>query len=107
MDLHHVLIDPVTTEKSTMLSDKGKYVFIINKAATKIDVKKAMKLIYDADVSKVTVTPIRPKSRYVGRNVFLKRRTMKKATITIKGGKTIDITKFKDSKKSKSKPKNK
>lgn len=103
MDLNQVLKDPVTTEKSTMLSDKGKYVFIINKFATKVDVKNAMKAIYDADVEKVTITPIMPKSRYVGRRIFMKRKPMKKATITIKGGKSIDITKFKDSKKSKSK----
>jgi len=105
MDLNQVLKDPVTTEKSTMLSDKGKYVFIINKHATKVDVKNAMKLIYGADVSKVTITPVQPKSRYVGRNVHLKRKFGKKATITIRDGKSIDITKFKDSKKSKSKPK--
>lgn len=105
MDLNQVLQDPVTTEKSTMLSDKGKYVFIINKQATKVDVKRAMKAIYDAEVEKVTITPIQPKSRYVGRNIYMKRRPMKKATITIKGGKSIDITKFKDSKKSKPKKK--
>ncbi len=103
MDLNQVLKDPVTTEKSTMLSDKGKYVFIIDKNATKVDVKNAVKSIYGADVEKVTVTPIRPKTRYMGRSIFVKRKPMKKAVFTIKGGKSIDITKFKDTKKSKSK----
>ena len=105
MDLHHVLLEPITTEKSTMLSDKGKYVFLINKQATKVDVKNAIKLIYGEDVAKVAITPIRPKSRYVGRNIFQKRREMKKATITTKGGKAMDITKFKDTKKPKPKKK--
>jgi large subunit ribosomal protein L23 len=107
MDLHNVLVEPITTEKSTQLQEKAQYVFKINKHATKIDVKKAVKLIYGADVAKVTITPTRPKSRYVGRNVMLKRREGKKAVFSMKDGKTIDITKFVDAKKSKSKPKKK
>lgn len=98
----HTIIEPITTEKSTMLSDKGKYVFKIRKDATKVDVKKAIKSIYGVDVSKVTVTYTPPKTRLAkGRHVYEKRSLSKKATVTIKDGKTIDITKFKDSKKSK------
>lgn len=105
MDLHSVLLEPITTEKSTQLQEKAQYVFKINKAATKVDVKNAVKLIYGADVNKVTINFIRPKSRFVGRNVFLKRRETKKATFSLKDGKTLDITKFVDSKKSKPKKK--
>ena len=105
MDLHNVLVEAITTEKSTRLQDKAIYVFKINKHATKVDVKKAVKLIYGGDVAKVTITPTKPKSRFVGRNVFLKRRAGKKATFSMKEGKTIDITKFVDSKKPKPKKK--
>ena len=98
----YTIIEPITTEKSTMLSDKGKYVFRIRKDATKIDVKNAIKSIYGADTEKVTITYIRPKKRLAkGRHLYEKRGLAKKATVTIKGGKNIDITKFKDSKKSK------
>ncbi|MFC1600414.1 50S ribosomal protein L23 [Patescibacteria group bacterium] len=105
MDLHSVLIEPITTEKSTMLQDKATYVFKINKHATKIDVKKAIKLIYGGEVDTVRITRTQPKSRYVGRNLFLKRRMGKKAVFKMKDGKTIDITKFVDKKKSKPKKK--
>ena len=98
----HTIIEPITTEKSTMLSDKGKYVFRIRRDATKVDVKNAVKSVYGADVSKVTISYIRPKTRLArGRHVYEKRGLSKKATVTIKDGKSIDITKFKDSKKSK------
>lgn len=98
----HTIIEPITTEKSTMLSDKGKYVFKIRKEATKVDVKNAIRSIYGADVSKVTISYIRPKTRLAkGRHVYEKRSLGKKATVTIKGGKNIDITKFKEPKKSK------
>lgn len=100
MKVYQTIIEPVTTEKSTMLSDKGKYVFKIKKDATKVDVKKAIKAIYDADVEKVTITYTKPKTRLMrGRKLMVKRNPSKKATVTIRGGKTIDITKFKEPKK--------
>jgi large subunit ribosomal protein L23 len=96
MNVYTTIIEPITTEKSTLLSDKGKYVFRVVKTATKIDVKKAIKAIYDADVSKVNITYIQPKTRLMkGRHLMTKRRLGKKATVTIKDGKTIDVTKFK------------
>ncbi|MCD6109166.1 50S ribosomal protein L23 [bacterium] len=98
----HTIIGPITTEKSTMLSDKGKYVFKIRKDSTKIDVKNAIKTIYGVDTKKVTITYIRPKSRLAkGKHMYEKRKLAKKATVTIKDGKNIDITKIKNSKKSK------
>lgn len=96
----HTIIEPITTEKSTMLSDKGKYVFKVRKDSTKIDVKNAVKSIYGADTEKVTISYTQPKKRLArGKYVFEKRGLSKKATVTIKGGKSIDITKFKDSTK--------
>lgn len=98
----HTIIEPITTEKSTMLSDKGKYVFRIRKDATKVDVKNAIKSIYGAETSKVAISYIRPKTRLArGRHLYEKRGLGKKATVTIKDGKSIDVTKFKDFKKSK------
>lgn len=95
------IIEPITTEKSTMFSDKGKYVFKVRRDATKIDVKNAIKSIYGADTEKVAITYTQPKTRLAkGRHVYQKRGLSKKAIVTIKDGKNIDVTKFKDSKKS-------
>lgn len=106
MDLYSVIKEPVTTEKSTMLSDKGKYAFKIDPWATKIDVKNAIKELYGVDVEKVTITTIVHKTRLVGgRNVIEKRKQGKKAVVTVKGKKTIDINKFKDIKKESTKKK--
>lgn len=102
MKAYQTIIEPITTEKSTILSDKGKYVFKIRKNSTKVDVKKAIKAIYDTDVEKVTISYVKPKTRLVrGRHLMVKRNPLKKATVTIKNGKTIDITKFKEPKKKK------
>jgi len=102
MNPYEVIKDPITTEKSTMLSDKGKYMFHVKQDATKIDVKNAIKEIYGVDTSKVTIINTRPKTRLMrGKNEFIKRKAAKKAVVTIKGGKSIDISKFKDTKKKK------
>lgn len=102
MNVYTTIIEPITTEKSTLLSDKGKYVFKVARTATKIDIKKAIKAIYDADVSKVNITFTQPKTRLMrGRHVVTKRGRSKKATVTIKDGKSIDVTKFKTPKKKK------
>jgi large subunit ribosomal protein L23 len=106
MDLFSVIKEPITTEKSTMLSDKGKYVFKIDPWATKVDVKNAIKEIYGVDVEKVTITTVVHKTRLIGgRNIIEKRKAGKKAVVTIKGKKSIDISKFKDTTKKESKKK--
>jgi large subunit ribosomal protein L23 len=100
MDIFAVIKEPVTTEKSTMHSDKAKYAFKVNKDATKIEIKNAIKEIYGVEVEKVSIINVRPKTRLMkGKNLFMKRKWGKKAIIRIKGGKAIDVTKFKDVKK--------
>jgi len=101
MKVYDTIIEPITTEKSTMFSDKGKYVFRIARDATKIDVKNAIKALYGADVAKVNITQIQPKTRLAsGKFPYQKRNAAKKAIVTIKDGKAIDVTKFiKESKK--------
>jgi large subunit ribosomal protein L23 len=106
MDLYSVIKQPITTEKSTMLSDKGKYVFKIDPWATKVEVKNAIKEMYGVEVEKVTITTIVHKTRLIGgKNIIEKRKAGKKAVVTIKGKKAIDISKFKDFKKETTKKK--
>ena len=38
MDIHHVLIKPAITEKSTLLQESGKYTFHVSLKANKIEV---------------------------------------------------------------------
>ena len=106
MDILAVIQEPITTEKSTMLSDKAKYVFRINRKATKVDVKNAVKEIYGVEVEKVSIINVRPKTRLVrGGNLMEKRKMSKKAVVRIKGGKAIDVSKFKEVKKESKKKK--
>lgn len=90
------IIRPVVTEKSSVLQSKGIYTFIISKDATKVDVKKTIKTIYDAEVSEVKIIITPRKTRLIkGRYEFVKRPNYKKAIVSLKKGQTIDPSKLK------------
>lgn len=94
------IIRSITTEKSSLAQASKRYSFLVTQDTTKIDVKKAIKETYGVDAAKVQVSIMPKKVRSIGRGrVFTKRPKMKRVTVTIKGGKTIDPNKFKDSKK--------
>lgn len=91
------LLKPVITEKATDLQSDGKYMFFVNKTATKVDVKKAVEAIYGAKVKVVRIVNTQPKKRFTAkRRVLVKKPALKKAIITLKKGeKKIDINKIK------------
>jgi large subunit ribosomal protein L23 len=90
-----VLKKPLITEKSTQLSEKlGQYSFIVEKTATKPEIKTAVEKMYDVQVTGVSTTIYagKTKSRFTKRGQFSGRRpSLKKAIITVKEGQTIDF----------------
>jgi large subunit ribosomal protein L23 len=100
MKIYSTLIRSLVTEKSSMLQSKGQYSFEVRRDATKIDVKNAVKAIYGVDVEKVTISILPKKTRLFGKGkVMTKRPVTKKAIVKLKGGKTIDPFKVKETKK--------
>ena len=100
MNALNTIIKPVVTEKATNMSAKLAYSFWINRGATKIDVKHAIKEAYGADVDSVRIINTPVKKRAMKKSIVNKRANMKKAIVTIKGGKKLDINKVnKESKK--------
>lgn len=96
MDYTQVLIKPVVTEKTTIEEGNGRYTFIVNSKATKIDIKNAILHLYGIKVKQVTVRPTPKKTRLVGRGrEIVKRQTVKKASITLPKGEKMDLYKFK------------
>lgn len=54
LELHNILYYPLVTEKAVNMIDKeNKIVFIINKEATKPQVKEAIQTLYEVKVDKV------------------------------------------------------
>lgn len=90
----YTIIKPVVTEKATALGAKLVYCFWVNPKATKIDVKHAIQEVYGMEVDAVRMMNTKPKKRFVRRLLVNKKPPMKKAFITFKGGKKLDVTKI-------------
>jgi len=100
MELSNVLLSPVVTEKSTHGQKNHKYTFLVRPNSNKIEVAKAIESIYGVKVTSVNIIPVLKKVRMVGRSkTVTKRRSAKKAIITVAVKQAIDFNKF--SKKSK------
>ncbi|MFA7686070.1 MAG: 50S ribosomal protein L23 [Candidatus Gracilibacteria bacterium] len=95
------IIKSITTEKSSLAQANKHYTFLVRLDANKVAIKRAIKETYGVDAARVQVSILPKKVRFIGGKgkVFTKRGKIKKATVTIKEGKTIDPNKFKDSKK--------
>ena len=90
----YAIIKPVVTEKATTMETKNRYAFWVNRKATKVDIKNSIKAMYGADVATVKIMNVPAKTRQIGRRLLTKRAMMKKAIITIKGNKKLDVTKI-------------
>ena len=90
-----ILIKPVITEKSTKLSDKlNTYVFVVNKEANKIEIRKAVEDMFKVSVTNVNtaIMPGKPKSRSTKSAIVRGTKSAyKKAFVTLTPGETIDI----------------
>ncbi len=85
-----VVKKPWITEKSARLNESGAYVFIVAENATKNEIKKAIKKIYNVDVQKVNIT-MKP-DRMKGLGARKQRKPgHKKAVVMLKTGQKIDI----------------
>lgn len=81
----------IVTEKSTRLNEIGQYVFMVERSATKNEVKKAVKEIYKVDAVAVNIVN-RPAKRKRFRGLTGKQKGYKKAIVTLKEGQKIDLT---------------
>lgn len=86
-----VLKKPVLTEKSLMLQQtENKYTFDVDLSANKIDVKKAVELMFDVKVESVNMMNVRAKTKRMGRYVG-KTNKRKKAIVKLKEGYEINL----------------
>ena len=89
--LFDILRNPILTEKATKLNGLSKYTFEIASHATKKDVKEAVENIFSTEVSKVNIIVNKPKKR-VFKGIRGVVSGYKKAIVTLKGGKTIELS---------------
>ena len=88
---YDVIVSPVVTEKSTMLSEQNKVLFNVRLEATKADIKSAVEALFNVKVAKVnTLRRLGKIKRF--RNTTGKLSDTKKAIITLAEGQNIDLS---------------
>ena len=90
-----IIIKPIVTEKMTAAGEKlNRYGFRVERAANKIQIKKAVEEMYNVQVLDVNAMVVAPKykQRWT-RSGLLRGKTnaYKKAVVTLKEGETIDF----------------
>jgi large subunit ribosomal protein L23 len=91
-DTYQIILQPLITEKSTVLRDANKYAFVVNRDATKSQIRQAAEELFDiqGDILKVRTMRVRgkPKGKML-RYQRGRRPNWKKAIITLREGATI------------------
>ena len=91
MDIYDIIVRPLETEKAFFQREYGQYVFVVNRAANKTQVKQAVEQIYDVKVKGVNVMNMPGKvNRIRGRRSSVRRPTWKKAVVTLAPGQHIE-----------------
>ena len=91
INLYDSILNPLLTEKSTILSEMNKLVFKVNRSSNKRSVKKSIEKIFKVNVVKVNI--LNKQSRVkISKGKKIKVRGYKKAIVTLKKGQNIDLT---------------
>ena len=80
----------IRTEKGSVMMADNKYLFWVDKASNKIEIKKAVEDIYKVKVSGVNTVMMRGKAKRV-RYAVGRTPDWKKAIVTLKEGQKIDV----------------
>ena len=90
MEARDILVRPLITERMTQLMAEGKYVFVVAKAANKIEIAKAVAEVFKVKVAKVNTVNVTGKKKRMGRTEG-KRPDYKKAIVKLAPGETIEF----------------
>ena len=85
-----IIIAPVLTEKSNELREQGKYVFKVDRRSTKLEIKEAVRKLFDVKVENCAVMNVRGKIRRVRYRIG-RAAGWKKAIVTLAHGESIGI----------------
>lgn len=81
---------PIVTEKSTLMSSSGQYVFGVLPCANKIEIKRAVEQLFNVKVTAVNTLRLPGKiKRFKGR--VGTRVGLKKAIVTLEKGQVLDV----------------
>jgi len=85
-----VLLRPLVTEKTTVLTGHDKYVFEVDARANKNQIKEAVQVAFNVRVMGVNTMTMKGKPKRFGRKVT-RRPDWKKAVVTLVAGDKIEL----------------
>ena len=85
-----ILIEPVLSEKATLLREEGKYVFKVHPDANKYEIKEAVRRLFNVKVVECTVMNVGGKLKRV-RTRPGRTSSWKKAIVRLAPGETIKV----------------
>ncbi len=90
--IYTIIKSPLLTEKSTSLQPQNKYVFWVDKRSNKVEVKKAINVIYKVTVEKVNIVNVKGKKKRLRMGQEGYRPSWRKAVVTLRAGEKIKLT---------------
>ena len=90
MDHSQVIIRPVVSEKSYVLSAADRYTFRVHADAHKTHIRQAVEALFDVHVVEVRTASVKSKPKRRG-TTSGRTRTWKKAIVQVREGETIPI----------------
>ena len=90
MDARDIVIRPLVTEHSTDLMQDGKFVFVVDRRANKIQIADAVEEIFKVNVLAVNTINVKGKTKRRGRTVG-RTDAYKKAIVKLEAGQTIEF----------------
>lgn len=88
--LMSVLLAPHVSEKASVAADRGEYVFRVVTSATKLEIKKAVELMFEVNVEAVRTVVVKGKNKRTGA-INGRRSDWKKAYVSLQEGQDIDF----------------
>lgn len=90
-ELHDVLLRPIITEKSNrLMANQNTYLFQVGETVNKLEIKRAVELVFGVRVADVRTLRVRGKTKRFGRHRG-KRSNWKKAYVRLVEGDTLNF----------------
>jgi large subunit ribosomal protein L23 len=90
--VYSVIKASLLTEKANKLLPSGKYVFLVDRRANKIEIKKAIEKLYNVEVESVSTIVVKGRAKRIRWNQPGRTTDYKKAIVALKQGFEIKVT---------------
>jgi len=85
-----VLLAPHVSEKASIAAERGEFVFKVATSATKLEIKRAVEMMFEVKVDHVRTSVAKGKTKRTG-TISGRRSNWKKAYVSLQEGQDIDF----------------